>query len=493
MLREFLRDSAAYGLSRVVTAGVGVISLSVCAHALAPGQYGVVDMLMAVAAVVHIVIVLEIEQGMARYVNAPDAAGMRTAYASTALWFTVAAYSLFVACALPASGLVSRALFATAEHAPVVRVALLLLWATGVMSFAQDLLRFERLALKSAAVTVLYSVTSTGVTAFLLLVARAGVVALFEGQLVAALVSVGLGLWFARSAIRVTFDLRRCREMLAFSVPLVPAGLGAILGLYVDRVAVARMLSVSDLGVYAVGARMAGVMAVALAGFRAAISPLIYQSHQAPETPAQLARLFRTSMLVALSLIVLLGLFSWEIVRLVAPPAYSSARHLLVPLGAAVVLSGIYPFSPGLWIASRTGWIASINLGAGILNIVLNIVLLPRIGLSGAAVATLISALLGAWLAFAMGQRLYPVPFEWRRISAAVALAWVASLAGEFDLLERVGWPLTITIKFTGWLAVSGSLAGMMLDRADLDTVLNQVRASVMSLRPKNESDGAHP
>ncbi len=483
MLKAFFRDSAVYGVAKALTGAITLLTLPIYTHALPPGQYGVIDMLASAAAVVHVSVALEIAQGVARYVNAPETSAFRRSYASTALWFTVAAYSLFVFCALPLAPQISGMLLATNRYASEVRVAILLAWTTGLFYLLQAILRFEGLAARFAIVTLVYSVVSVGVTVFLLLIVHLGLVGLLVGQAIAGLIAAALALWFARQAVGAEFDSARCREMLTFSVPLVPSGVGVMLCLYVDRYAIARIMSVADLGLYAVGARLAAIIPVTLTGFQFALSPLIYRHHQDPETPKHLAILFRWFLLISLSLVMFLGVFAGELVRLVAPPSYIGARQVVFLLGAALLVSGVYAFFPGLWIGKHTRAIALISLVSGLLNLVLNFVLIPLTGLIGAAIATLASALVAAGAHFFLGQKLYPVPFAWRRIATACVLASIGGLFGCVGSSESkfsLSWTLAHAVV---WALLSGSAALVLIGARDLRAAWQSLSVFLRSLR----------
>lgn len=466
MLKAFLRDGAVYGIAKLMTGGIALIALPIYTHALVPADYGVVDLLTTVASVAHVTVALEIAQGLARYAMAPESAGIRDRYASTALWFTLAAYSLFVAIAVPFARPISASLAGSPEHANTVRVASLVIWTTGTFNLLQNLLRYQRRTLPYALASVVFSATSLGVTSLLLLVFRAGLVAVFIGQLAAGLLSVGVALIFLRDTLRATFDRELCRKMLAFSVPLVPSGLGVMLCLYVDRYAVMRLLSVADVGLYGVAFRLASMVAIAVAGFQMAIAPLVYQNYDKPETPAHLARMFQWFLAMTLPLVLFLGLFARELVAAIAPVAYLPASRLVFLLSVSSLVSAVYNFSPGLWIAKRTGWVALISLGSGLANLGLNFVVIPHLGLIGAALATFISALAAAALHFVLGQVFYKVPFRWGRIASVSALAIAAGLAGNFGV--AAGPVSGLVARGATWLLISTVIVVSFVGVSDL-------------------------
>lgn len=448
MLRAFFRDSAVYGSAKLLTGSIAFLSLPIYTRALGPADYGAVDLVTTIAAIAHVTVALEVSQGFGRFVLAPEAGGKHAAYASTAFWFTLAAYSLFVAMVLPLAGGLSGWLFGSTAYAPTLQVATLVIWSTGLFYMVQNILRYERRTVQYAVASVVFSVLSVGVTLVMLLVVRSGLVGVFVGQFCAGLAATGLGLWFARDTVALTFDRARWQQMLAFSLPLVPSSLGVMLTTYVDRYAIVRLLSLEDLGYYSVAFRLASIVGVALAGFLSAVAPLVYQHHDRPDAPAQLARMFQWFLALALPLVLGLGLFAPDLVPLVASAAFLPATPMVFVLGAAMLLASCYTFSPGLLIARLTGWVAVIGFATGGINLVLNFALVPHFGLIGAAWSSAISAALGGACHFVFGQRYYPIPFQWGRVALASVMVAAAGFALSSEVLaaslavRAVAWPL---------------------------------------------------
>src|SRR5205814_2027610 len=95
MLRRFFKDSAIYGVSSIITRGIAFLLLPFYTRVLSPTDYGIVDLLTIFAALVNLTVALEISQGLARYFTDAETEPEKIEYASTALWFTIGAYTLF--------------------------------------------------------------------------------------------------------------------------------------------------------------------------------------------------------------------------------------------------------------------------------------------------------------------------------------------------------------------------------------------------------------
>jgi len=479
VLTLFFKDSVVYGLVRVLTSATAVVLMPLYTRWLTPAHYGIVDLVTVLSTVVQLLATLEIAQAFGRYYADPAAGAERGAFASTALLFTVGGYAVFLAVVLSASGPITTALLGSEEHAGVLRLAALAMAAGGVFTLLQNQLRYDRRSGGYAAASVVFSLTSLALVALLLVVARLGIAGVFVAQLVAGLAGIATALALTRG-VRWRFDVAKCSAMLRFSLPLVVSSLGVFVALYADRLAISRLMSLADLGVYAAGARIASLVALAMAGFQIALPPLIYQRHERSETPGEIERVFRWFLAVTLPLVLFVGLFAGEALAILATAEYAGGRRVVFLLAVAFLVANMYMFAPGAWIAGRTGCVAAISLGGALCNIVLNLALIPRLGIRGAALATGLSALLSLGGYVAVGQRCYPIPYRWGRVTGALALVLLVGAA------VAASAPWTALLGFWGDLLLRGViLVTVSLVAAVLLLGVDELSASVGSAQSR--------
>lgn len=422
MLQQLFRDSAVYGVSTVLSRGVALLLIPVYTYALSPEEYGVVDFLTIIATLVHLTVALEISQGFARYYSDAQGAQEKVTYASTALWFSVAAYAVFTLTTLAGAPFLSEALLNSSEWKGVFSVAVVATAATGLFFHLQNQLRWEFKAKGYALASVVFAFVSALTAAMLLMVWKIGPVAVFLGQLAGAIVG-GVVSWFlARKSFQLLFAPAHCKEMVGFSLPLVVSSVAVFLSVYIDRFFIKDLLGFAEVGVYGVGYRLASVVGLLMAGFQGALTPLIYEHYMEASTPGHLARIFRYFLAAALPFALFIAVMSPEMVHLIAAPAYQGAWSVASFLVFGILLANMYIFAPGLFIAKRTGWFATINICAALVNALLNLALIPVLGLVGAAVATALTALLAFIFFMACSQRLYAVPHNWTNIVLATVV-----------------------------------------------------------------------
>jgi O-antigen/teichoic acid export membrane protein len=126
------------------------------------------------------------------------------------------------------------------------------------------------------------------------------------------------------------------------------------------------------------------------------------------------------------------------LVRLLATPEFYDGADVVAPLSfAAVAFGGYMVVVIGVGRARQTQFNWIVTGVAALVNVALNVAFIPSQGQMGAALATL-----AAYLVMFAGmtwnaQRLYRVPYQWRR---------VATLVGVAGGLTAVGWLLDVSL-----------------------------------------------
>ena len=419
---------------------------------LAPEEVGLVELGAVAIVFANVIISLEIGQGLARFVPDEAHASETRTIASTALWFSVAAYA--VATVVVGIGLIIAR--STESYVPAVMLAAV---TGGLFLLVQGQLRWELRPVPYAITSFAFAaVTLIATTA--LLGSGAGVIGAFVGQAVGATIGLVLALIASRGSFGREFDRKWLKRLLAFSGPLVPASVGVLIALYVDRVVIATMLTLDDVARFSVGHRVASIVSLVMTAVQLALTPLIYASYRRAEAPAEIAEMFRFIVGWALGLWVAISLAAPEVVSLVAPESYRPAATVVPVLAPAIILSGLAVFAPGLAIARRTTPIALISIFGAILNVALCILLVATLGIIGAALATLTSGATAFALTVWYGQRYYPIPYDLGRIGVGLsAVVIVIVLSGvPFGAPIGTAWRIALAAATAALLVSVGFL-----------------------------------
>lgn len=476
-MRSLARDALIYGVAAIFSRGLSLLVLPIYTRVLSPGDYGALDITLVVGTLAAIVVPLEISQALARLYGEADDAVQRRQMASTALWFTVAAYSFVLLALVAAAAPAAELLFGSETMANTVRIGAVLISFNGIFYLMQNQLRFELRSRDYAILSTVYAVLTLALGVAFGFGLGLGLTGILVAQVLSALASVAVGAVQLRETYGFALDRRRLLVMLTFSLPLVPSGIATFLTLYANRFLLNGLAGLDAVGMFGVAMRVAGAVTLPIIGFQSALTPLIYAHYKDPQTPAQLASVFNSFVVVAFAGCLCLGLFAPEILTLFAEPHYAPAAALVMALAPATLLSQMSIFFPGIAIARKTHLQLAIFLVSAATSIAANWALISSFGVTGATIATLLSSMvfLGLWIW--ASQRLYPLPIHWGGITllgmsfAAIAAAGIA--------LQDAGWPIWLAIvSKLGLVAlfVASAFGARLIHVADLRSLVQRIR-----------------
>lgn len=182
--------------------------------------------------------------------------------------------------------------------------------------------------------------------------------------------------------------------------------------LYFDRVLISQLLSVQEVGIYGIGYRLASLSSLIMMGFQTSLLPIIYSNLNRNETPKHIDKIFRYFLAIVFSFFLFLSFSVTEILEIIAPATYKNAAGLIFFLVPSIFISGMNVFVPGINIGKKTSYYIWINIMGALVNLLLNLYLIPIFGINGSALATMFSSFLVFCIQYNISQKYYYVPFR---------------------------------------------------------------------------------
>jgi O-antigen/teichoic acid export membrane protein len=431
-LKHLTGESLIYGLGQVSGRAVNLLLVPVLTRVLTPQAYGVSDLVLAYSQTALLVLVFGMDGALARlFYDQPDREARIRMVSSSLLFRLVTGTAVALTLGLVVVPLAAPLLAGEAYRKYLVIGAVTLPF-TLLTLFANDVLRVTFQPWKFIALNLAQTVTVGGLTLYLVLVRDLGVVGVLYGKLGGDALTALLGLVLCRHSIRPRFDRTTLRRMLAYGLPLVPVAFAYGLITGVDRFFLQRTRALEEVAVYAVAMKFFALATMGVSAFQLAFGPFAFARARTPEAPRLYARVFSLYTAVASLGALLVAAFAPQIVRVLAPSAYASAVGPALWLTFAAVAQGAYYVAAlGIGLSLRTvllGWTAG---GAALVAVFGNALLTPALGASGAAMATFMGYAASAMLAYAVSQRVHPLPYRGGRIVVMFALALALALVAQ--------------------------------------------------------------
>jgi O-antigen/teichoic acid export membrane protein len=463
-LRRLATTGAAYTAASIFSKVIAVALLPLYTRYLSPEDYGAAEILFAAVVTASIIVRFGLLEAILRFYYLPEEEPERVVKSTFAGLFWLSTLGALIL--LPLAGPLSEALLDPKELPPgvsgaeLVRIAIGGLWVLTMWEFMLTLFRLDERARAFFTTTILNVLAAIALTVVLVVGLEEGARGLLVGSYASGgvFVLVLIALQWRRLSLRP--DPALLRRLFRFGLPTMPAEVSLYALNFVDRLIIVRSLGLKEAGLYSLGVKFAQAVNVLVRGFQLAWPPLAYSIRDDGEA----RRVYATvvTLFVAGCAFVVTGmwLFSRWIVRALADPKFFDSYEVIGLISAAVTLYALYLVL--VVILGRTGR-TEFNLpaavGALVVNVALNLVLVPPLGIVGAALALVASYLVVLALMYTFTQRLFPVPYEWGRLLRVVltvaALVGIAELAtptdGALGLLLRAvlfaAYPLVLWLS----------------------------------------------
>ncbi|HMP39057.1 MAG TPA: oligosaccharide flippase family protein [Roseiflexaceae bacterium] len=462
-LRDLLRDMAIYGAGDILLRAAALLTLPIYTRIFSPEQFGIFNVVQTVIGLAMALLLLGGDGTFARFFLAARDTNERQVIASTWLVFLASWSCLIIAISLPFSGIFSQIAFATPAYAMLFSLALLSVPLSLLNSMCNQALRNMFRPRDFSLLNLAGSSLSIGFSLIAVIGLQLGLLGWLGGMLLAAGCMLPLRLWVIRDLLRPVFSFSHLKAMLGFGLPLVPYTIASWIFAFSDRFVLTQLSTLEQVGLYAIATGVIGLLSFASGSVAQAWMPHATRMFEQrdPAAPALFGQVL-TYLLVAFGSIgVVLTTFAHEGLLLFTTAAYLPAVVAVGPLTLAVTAHvSMQVTGAPLNLLKRTHYYAILAWPAALLNVGLNLWLIPHWGMLAAAWTT--AAAYGfLTLAYLMvAQRLWPIAYEIRRSLSAIGLLVVftvgAPLLPDLDLGLRIGVKLGYCLLFAILLIAAG-------------------------------------
>lgn len=226
------------------------------------------------------------------------------------------------------------------------------------------------------------------------------------------------------------FDTVLWKKMLSYGYPVLIAGIAFAINEHFDKILLEWMdVDMNDIGAYSACYKIGMFMVLFRTAYSLGIEPFFFShanNENAPLTYAQITKYF-----VIFGSFMCLGVIVFADVLkliLVPNPDYWSAMNIVPLIVLANFFLGIYT-NLSVWykLIDKTKIGAYISIIGAIVTLVINFILIPKIGYVGSAIATILAYGTMMIVSYRMGQKEYPIPYDIKSIATYLLIALIFS------------------------------------------------------------------
>lgn len=452
-IKELTKDTAIYGISTIVGRFIGFIIVPFYTHVINTTDFGIYSNIYAYLAFLNIVYIYGIDAAFLKFSSIAVNDSEKSKVFSTSFWTVFISSILFSILLYFLKPSISIIMELPKNYLYLYDYLIYILFFDTLALIPFAYLRLQRKALSFAVIKFINIMLFLLLNIVLIVGYKMGIEAILISNLVASVFSFVALLPAAAKYLKLVFDKKLFKKLLNFGIPYLPASMGAMIVQVIDRPLVLAMTDPATLGIYQANYKLGIFMMLFVSMFQYAWQPFFLNNAKEKEAKELFSKIF-TLFLIATSMIwVILTLFVEDFIKFQFLPgvsifgnAYISGVGIVPIILLGYLFHGLYiNFTAGIYIEEKTKYFPLVTLAGALTNVVINLMLIPVIGIYGAALATLASYLVMSSGLFIVSQKFYHIEYEFRKITSllillltSISIYYLLFLNNLFTILYKI-------------------------------------------------------
>jgi O-antigen/teichoic acid export membrane protein len=384
-------------------------------------EYGVLDRFERFWQIIFAISLFGMETALLRWYTLTEDAAKRKSLIYSITMFLLAINFILIVIGLFFSQSLSILIFENKAFGNIIIFTFLIACFEALMVIPLSLLRAENQPGKYLLVTIAGTLISLFLQLYFLIYTNYKLEGIFLSKFIAPCVIFLILIPFLLKRISFVIDLEHLKDIVKFTFPLMLTGIVSTLLNSVNRFILGFIGKPDDVGLFSLASNISGIITfVLISPFQLAFNAIFWQKLK--DTNA--ARFFTKSVTYSFLLYVwgalVISLLIPYIIKLYIPtkPAYWGAQKLVPILSMSLVFYGMLTISyMSYHHEKRNDLIFYFQTGALLLNIALNYISIPYIGMYGAALSTLISFFILILSMYILSRKFFFIKYETYKLS----------------------------------------------------------------------------
>lgn len=433
-LKKLAGETAIYGVSSIVGRFLNWLLVPLYTYIFAPDEYGIVANLMSYVALFLVLLTYGMETGYFRFANKEGKADITFTTGFLSLSVSTLVFWLLIFIFLnPLADYLK-----ISDHKEYILLLATTLGLDAITALPFAKLRLQNRAFRYAGLKLINIFTNLGINLFFLVLCpwihenfqnipiesiwnpNIGVGYIFIAFCVASVINFLLLLPDLKS-LKFKMDSGLLKEILSYSWPILVVSVCGQINLNLDKMLMPNLIPESmdpmyQTGIYGANYKLAVIMTLFIQAFRYAFEPFFFAQSKQENSQQVYADVLK--YFTVFCLLIFLGvMFYIDIVKLLIKSNYHEGLSIVPYVLLGNLFFGVF-FSLSLWykLSDKTRYGAIMAILGSVITIVLNIVLVPKIGYQGAAYAVFLCFGIMMVVSYLLGQKHYPVPYDIKRI-----------------------------------------------------------------------------
>lgn len=428
MNNKLVKNTIFYSLGNILSKAITFILLPLYTAYLTPNDYGIVNSMQVVSAILAIFFSFGLERSIYRLYYDYKTENEKRNFFGTIIISLLVISTIILSLLFLGSNFVER-IFKSIEFYPFYAYAIIIAYFSLFEIVPKITLQVKEKAKHYFFISIIQLIVNTLCVIWFVVFQKQGAVGMLKGALYGHLITLPMFLLISIKSMNFSFKYKILKTSLLYSLPMMPSLLSAWVINLSDRVFIERYFSTYEVGIYSLGYKIGQLVQLFAGAILMAYNPHFYKLANSENQVAAKKSLYKTTninILILLSIGFVVALFSKDIILLFLNEKYAEAYKFtpIIILGYFFLqLSSMQNLS--FYQEKKILHIMYIIIFTAIFNIIFNFILIPILGIYGAAYSTLITQIINFFIMYIFAQKYYFIPYNWK-IILPIALLFIS-------------------------------------------------------------------
>lgn len=461
----FISNFVIYGLGGIISKIIPLIMVPIVTRIMPDASYfGISDLSNTVIQFGSAFAIMGMYDAMYRMFFERDEEDYKKAVCSTALVFTLSTSCVIFVLMILGRDLIARYFFSDPQYSNVVYLSAIatLVGATNSIISAPTRMQNKRkvfLIANTLGPLISYAVAVPMLLAGYYIIALP-LAAVISAVTMEAAFGVMNRQWFSPRK----WDFRLLKQLLVIAVPLLPNFLLYWVFNSCDKVMITNMIGMEAAGIYSVGSKLGHCSQLIYTAFAGGWQFFAFSTMKESDQVKTNSLIFEYLGILSFAATFFICAWSYGIYRVLFVEEYLSGYIVAPYLFLAPLLQMLFQVACNQFLVIKKTWPNMLILSAGaVINVIINLVLIPVLGIEGAAIATLMGYVVSDIVCIIVLHRMKLMVISGRFLAAS-------GVAAVFLILWRLVFPANFPAGTIGAVAATLSLIGLY--RKDIDMTI---------------------
>ncbi len=434
-IRISFKNSLVYGLGNIAVKIIGflLIPLYTNPRFFSIDEFGVMALLDISGLVLTSILASSLPQSLVRWYWDKEYAGKQKGIFFMTLSTQFIISLLFCIILFPLSRPISAMIFPSGDWSYALKLLILGSALQSVNNIVNTLMQLQSRSVLFSAVNFAKLTIVFLLTIFFIVSRHMGIAGIYLAQVTGNTLFMIFLAGYTIKNCEISFNLITFNEMNRYGFPFLLANFAGAALTVIDRYSLNSMSTLKYVAIYTLALKISSVLKLVIVdSIKTAIAPLVLKKMNSPGNKRFYSKVLSYSSYILMFGIIAVSLFSLEAIKIFAKSTEFWSAYFIVPvLSLAVFFTNMREVSGyGLIITKKTKIMGVIVIISSVLNLLLNILLIPLWNVTGSALATLLTQMFYWASNYYFAQKAFYIPFEKRKISFILLCGIILSFSG---------------------------------------------------------------